>query len=85
MSALLKFGIAVGLLIALASLISAVIPDTFTGLVYDNLVYFLTQIGVVGHIIPVETAFACMRIILNFMLGVTLFIFFRWFLHMFSR
>lgn len=83
MSAIFKFAIASTLVVILGSIISALIPDAINGSINSAIIYFLSFLGTLNFLFNVDTLFICMKILVNFMLSVSIFVLARWFMHLF--
>jgi hypothetical protein len=78
MNHLLKIFIIVAILIAVATIISVLIPDPITDQINESIIYFFGFINYLSPLINVQTVFICLKILANFFMGVLIFIFLRW-------
>jgi uncharacterized membrane protein len=67
-------------LVAVVSLISAFVPDSFTGQIDGALTHFIGYIYSLNTFVNASTIITCLGIIVNYLVGVLMFVGVIWFL-----
>lgn len=74
MNALIKYILAGSIIAILGGIIAYVIPIPITEPIREALVYFLQYLGMLNLVMPMDTAFACLKILVNYILSVLFFV-----------
>ena len=82
MSSIFKFFIILGIIIAVASLLGALIPQQLNADMNGAIIYFLSALAPLNFLIPMDTAFQCIQILFNFIYFVCLFYFIYWLINL---